>query len=359
MKPWAAPGAILAAMWLVLSPQPGRAEPPEQPRVIEGIEVGKPGGELRMLIGRERETRFFNIYGYSHLIGFDRDLNLVPDILESYEVEDGRIFTLHLRKGHKWSDGQPFTAEDYRFYWEHVATNDDLSSSGVGIQLLADGEPPKVEVLDELTVRWSWSKPNRFFIPALAAANQLFIYRPAHYLKQFHKKYADPDKLKQLLAENGARDWVQLFLRKDRLNDFDNPDMPTLQPWHLVTRPPAQRFVAERNPYFHRVDSQGQQLPYIDKLIFQIIDGKLIPIKTGAGEVDLQARQIVFKDYTFLKESEKRNGLTTLLWPEARSSHLAVYPNLNAEDPVWRGLFRDLRFRKALAMAIDREAIGQ
>ena len=335
------------------------AGPPDEPRVIEGIEIGKPGGELRMLIGRERETRFFNIYGYSHLIGFDRDLNLVPDILAGLEVEDGRTFTLRLRKGHKWSDGQPFTAEDFRFFWEDVASNEDLSFSGPDIQLLTDGEPPKVEVLDELTVRWSWSKPNRFFIPAIAAANQLFIYRPAHYLKQFHQKYADPEQLKKLIAEDGARDWIQLFLRKDRLNDFDDPDMPTLQPWRLVTKPPAQRFVAERNPHFHRVDSSGQQLPYIDKLILEVVDGKLIPIKTGAGEVDLQARRLVFKDYTFLKESEQRSGLTPLLWPEARAAHLAIYPNLNAEDAVWRDLFRDLRMRKALAMAIDRDAISQ
>ena len=160
-------------------------------------------------------------------------------------------------------------------------------------------------MLDELTVRWSWSKPNRFFIPPLAAANQLFIYRPAHYLKQFHQKYADPEQLKKLIAENGARDWIQLFLRKDRLNDFDNPAMPTLQPWRLVTQPPAQRFVAERNPYFHRVDSSGQQLPYIDKFILEIVDGKLIPIKTGAGEVDLQARRLVFKDYTFLRRASR------------------------------------------------------
>ncbi len=348
---------ILAALGVAAGP--ALAAPPDEPRVIEGIELGKPGGELRMLIGRERETRFFNIYGYAHLIGFDPDLNLVPDILSSYEVEDGRIFTLHLRPGHKWSDGEPFTAEDFRFFWEDVATSEDLSFSGPSIELVVDGELPKVEVLDDLTVRWSWSKPNRFFIPALAAANQLFIYRPAHYLKQFHQKYADPEELKERIAANGARDWIQLFLRKDRLNDFDDPDMPTLQPWRLVTRPPAQRFVAERNPYFHRVDSSGQQLPYIDKFILEIVDGKLIPIKTGAGEVDLQARRLVFKDYTFLKESEERSGLTTLLWPEARSAHLALYPNLNAEDPVWRGLFRDLRFRKALAMGIDRDAISQ
>ena len=352
--PWL---VFLAALGMAAGP--AAAGPPDEPRVIEGIETGKPGGELRMLIGRERETRFFNIYGYSHLIGFDQELNLVPDILSSYEVEDGRVFTLHLRKGHKWSDGQPFTAEDFRFFWEDVATSEDLSFSGPDIELVVDGELPKVEVLDELTVRWSWSKPNRFFIPAMAAANQLFIYRPAHYLKQFHQKYADPEVLKARIAENGARDWIQLFLRKDRLNDFDNPEMPTLQPWRLVTRPPAQRFVAERNPHFHRVDATGQQLPYIDRFILEIVDGKLIPIKTGAGEVDLQARRLVFKDYTFLKESEARSGLTTLLWPEARSAHLAIYPNLNAEDPVWRGLFRDLRFRKALAMGIDRDAISQ
>ena len=104
--------------------------------------------------------------------------------------------------------------------------------------------------------------------------------------------------------------------------------MPTLQPWMLTTRAPAQRFVAVRNPYFHRVDAKGQQLPYIDKLILEVVDGKLIPIKTGAGEIDLQARRLVFKDYTFLRESEPRNGLTTLsgrkparrIWRSTRTS---------------------------------------
>ena len=352
--PWLLVLTVLAG-WAV----PAAAEPPEQPRIVTGIEPGKPGGELRMLIGRERDTRFFNIYGYSHLVAYTPELELVPDILESFEVEDGRVFTLHLRKGHKWSDGEPFTAEDIRFYWDDVENNEDLTFSGPDIRLLVDGEKPVVEKLDDLTIRWSWSKPNRFFLPALAAANQLFLYRPAHYLKRFHQKYADPEQLKQEIAKDGSRDWIQLFLRKDRLNDFDDPDMPTLQPWRLVTRPPSTRFVAERNPYFHRVDEKGQQLPYIDRFVLDIVDSKLVPLKTGAGETDLQARYLVFKDYTFLRESEARNGLATLLWPEARSSHLAIYPNLNATDEVWRGLFRQLEFRRALALAIDRDAISQ
>ncbi|MGE3740442.1 MAG: ABC transporter substrate-binding protein, partial [Geminicoccaceae bacterium] len=142
--------------------------------MISGIEVGKHGGDLRMLIGRERDARFFNTYGYSHLVAYTPELELVPDILESFEVEDGRIFTLHLRKGHKWSDGEPFTAEDIRFFWDDIENNDDLTFSGPDIRLLVDGEKPVVEKLDDLTIRWSWSKPNRFFLPALAAANQLF-----------------------------------------------------------------------------------------------------------------------------------------------------------------------------------------
>ena len=349
--------AILAAVGLTAGT--AVAGPPDEPRVITGIEVGKPGGEMRMLIGRERDTRFFNTYGYSHLVSYTPELELVPDILAGFEVEEGRIFTLRLRQGHKWSDGEPFTAEDIRFFWDDVENSDDLTFSGPDIRLLVDGEKPVVEKLDDLTIRWTWSKPNRFFLPALAAANQLFIYRPAHYLKRFHQKYADPEQLKQEIAKDGARDWIQLFLRKDRLNDFDDPDMPTLQPWRLVTRPPSTRFVAERNPYFHRVDETGQQLPYIDRFILDIVDSKLVPLKTGAGETDLQARYLVFKDYTFLRESEARNGLATLLWPEARSSHLAIYPNLNATDEVWRGLFRNLDFRKALALAIDRDSISQ
>ncbi|MEK0083446.1 ABC transporter substrate-binding protein [Benzoatithermus flavus] len=336
------------------------AGPPEEPRVLNDIpKIGRPGGELRSLIGRPRDTRLFFAYGHARLVGYDLKLELVPDILASYEVQDGRIFTFHLRKGHRWSDGEPFTAEDFRFYWEDVAQNPELSPTGPEVVLLVDGEKPKVEILDERTVRYSWSKPNPLFLPAIAATTSLEIYRPAHYLRQFHKRYADPAKLDQLVKETRSRDWVQLYLRKDRLDDFDNPDMPTLQPWMPTTAPPAERFVAVRNPYFHRVDETGQQLPYLDRFILVVADPKLIPLKTGAGETDLQARHLAFKDYTFLKESEERSSLRTLLWPEGRSAHLALYPNLNAKDPVWRKLFRDRRFREALSLGIDRETLSQ
>jgi peptide/nickel transport system substrate-binding protein len=344
----------------LLSSTPVLAGPPDEPRVIADIPaIGRPGGEIKTLIGRARDTRLFSVYGYSRLVGYDPNLELVPDILASIDVEQGRSFTMHLRKGHRWSDGEPFTSEDFRFWWEDMALDPELMPSGPPIQLLVDGQLPKVEILDERTIRYSWEKPNPFFLPSLAGPSPIFIYAPAHYLKQFHTRYASQEQLATLIRQNEARDWAQLFDRKERSNRFDNPDMPTLEPWMLSNAPPAERFVGVRNPYFHRVDSQGQQLPYLDKMIFEVVDNKLVPIKTGAGETDIQARGLFFKDYTFLKESEPRSGLRTFLWPEARGAHLALYPNLNAADETWRNLFRDQRFRRALSLSVDREAISQ
>lgn len=336
------------------------AGPPEEPRVIQDIPaIGTPGGELRTLIGRARDTRLLHVYGYARLVTFNLGLVLEPDILRAYEVEAGRVFTFHLRKGHSWSDGQPFTTEDFRFWWEDVARAPELMPSGPPIQLLVDGELPKVEIIDATTIRYSWSKPNPFFLPSLAGPAPITLALPAHYLRQFHRKYADPAKLEAAIKATKSRDWAQLFGRRERSTEFDNPDMPTLAPWNIATAPPADRFIAVRNPHFHEVDAEGRQLPYIDKLLLEVIDPKLVPIKTGSGDTDLQSRGLYFKDYTFLKESEPRSGLKTLLWREARGAHLALYPNLNAADPAWQKLFRDLRFRQALSLAVDRESINQ
>jgi peptide/nickel transport system substrate-binding protein len=335
------------------------AGPPAEPAVVNVPQLGKPGGSLRMLVSNTRDTRLLVVYGYARLVAYDTELNLVPDILQDIEVEDGRVFTMRLRAGHRWSDGAPFTTEDFRYWWEDVATNEQLSPSGPPIELQVDGEWPQVKIIDERTVRYAWSKPNPFFLPALAAATPLFIYAPAHYLKQFHERYADPDELARLVKADRARDWAQLHGRRDRMYRFDNPELPTLQPWVLQNAPPASRFVAARNPYFHRVDQAGQQLPYIDQILLDVTESRLIPVKTGAGESDLQARGLAFTDYAFLKQIEDQSDMRTHLWQTARGAHLALYPNLNARDEVWRELFRDVRFRRALSLGINRDDINQ
>ena len=336
---------------------------PVRPSVValdgDGLAPGRHGGELRLLMGRAKDVRLMVVYGYARLVGYDRDYRLAPDILEGVEVDEGRVFTLRLRPGHRWSDGHPFTAEDFRYYWEDIATDESLSPFGPPRAWLVGGEPPDFEVLDERTVRYAWVRPNPFFLPALAGARPEPLYAPAHYLRAFHARYADEDALNRLAKEEGKRNWAAVHTSRFRPYKNTNPELPTLQPWVNTTFPPSQRFVSVRNPWFHRVDANGRQLPYIDRVVMNISDGKLIPAKTGAGESDLQARHLTFNDYTFLKQGEKRNGKQVRLWETTRGAHVALYPNLNVEDAGWRALLHDVRFRRALSLAIDRHEINQ
>ncbi|MBV9219562.1 MAG: ABC transporter substrate-binding protein [Methylobacteriaceae bacterium] len=336
---------------------------PEQPRVIDlaasGREPGMPGGTLRMLIGDQREISQMTIYGYARLVIFDEKLQLVPDILDHYEVKEGRIFTLYLRRGHKWSDGQPFTSEDFRYYWEDVANNAKLSPGGIPQNFMVNGKPPRFEVLDPLTVRYTWDDPNPGFLPALAGAQPLYLTMPAHYLKQFHVRYADKETLTKEVKKAGVKDWAGLHERKSRQYRPDNPDLPTLDPWRNRTRPPADNFVFERNPFFHRIDTNGRQLPYIDRAHLLVSTTSLIPARAGGGEVDLQARYISFDSYTFLKEAEARGEFKVRLWDRGEGSYAALVPNQNAADPTWRSLVRDVRFRRALSLGINRQDINR
>lgn len=335
---------------------------PAQPRVIDleaiGLKPGRYGGTLRLLLGKQKDIRLMTVYGYARLVGYNRNLELTADIVESFDVKEGREFTFKLRKGHKWSDGHPFTAEDFRYYWEDVLGHPEISRGGIPGDLLVDGKPPRFEIIDETTIRYSWDKPNPKFLPAICGARPLYLYQPAHYMKRFHARYQNADKLKAMVADEQVRNWVSLHIRKGRQYQPENPHLPTLQPWRNTTEPPSQRFVFKRNPYFHRTDKSGRQLPYLDRVILALGSTKIIPTKTGAGEADLQARYLRFDHYTFLKEAAKRHHFDVRLWKIARGSQVALFPNLNVNDPHWRKLLRDVRFRRALSLAIDRHEIN-
>lgn len=334
---------------------------PVTPRIVKlgamGRLPGRLGGTLRSLIGSQKDIRLMTIYGYARLVGYDENLNLVADILESFEVVEDRIFTFRLREGHKWSDGSPLGVEDFRYCWEDVLFNEELTPAPP-MALLAQGKPARFEIIDTLTVRYSWDAPNPDFLPKLAAAQFLGLVLPAAYLRQFHKKYQDADRLAGLMKENRARTWTLLHIRMSRQYRPENPDLPTLDPWRNTTRPPAERFVFERNPFFHRVDENGLQLPYVDRFILNVSSSAIIAAKAGAGESDLQCVGLDFTDYTFLKDAEKRYPVEVRLWKRTQGSRLALLPNLNCGDPVWRSLLRDVRVRRALSLAIDRREIN-
>ncbi len=335
---------------------------PENPFVVdydgEGKTPGVYGGDLRLLMGKAKDIGQITVYTYARLVGFGPDLILKPDILESAEVLEGREFTFKIRKGHKWSDGHPFTSEDFRYFWEDMVNHEKLGRKGIPTNMLVNGEGPTFEVLDDLTVRYTWASSNPAFLPALAGPSALYIYRPAHYLKQFHPTHSPMDKIDELVETAGAKDWIALHTRSQRQRRPENPALPTLQAWRNTTPPPSTRFIFERNPYYHRVDPSGQQLPYIDRLIMSVASKDVIPAKTGSGESDLQARYLRFDNFPFLKEGEDRNGYNAYLWSVGKGSQIALFPNMNTSDPVWRGLMRDVRFRRGLSLAIDRDEIN-
>jgi peptide/nickel transport system substrate-binding protein len=336
---------------------------PQVPRVIPlngpELSIGRYGGDVRMLIGGQRDIRYMPIISYSRLIGYDLHFNFQPDILERFEVVEERIFTFHLRKGHRWSDGSPFTTEDFRYTWEDMFHDKELYLAGIPTVFRINNKEPLFEVLDDVTVRYTWEDPNPDFLAELASPVATRLMMPSAYLKQFHHKYQKPEKLAKMVEKKGLQDWVALHQKMSRTTRPENPALPTLDAWMNTTKPPSGQFVFVRNPYYHRVDENGLQLPYLDRMVLGVGSGDLVAAKTGTGESDLQFTNLDFTDYTFLKSAEKRFPIKVDLWKRTQGSRIALMPNLNCKDPVWNALLRDVRVRRAMSLGINRDEVNK
>lgn len=345
-----------------MDPAPMRV--PETPLIIDleakGREFGKQGGTLRTMVTRSKDIRQMVVYGYARLVGYDHNYQLKPDILRDIDVVDDRIFTLHLRPGHRWSDGAPFTSADFEYWWEHVAQNRELSPNGPPEVMRSGSDIATMTFPDAYTVVIEFPRPNPAFLQLLAGASPPFIYRPAHYLKQFHVAFNTPEAMEEMIDSKRVRGWAPLHNKLDNMNRFDNHELPTLQPWKPASVSGSSRQLFVRNPYFHRVDARGTQLPYIDVVEMDIVGTGLVAAKSNAGESDLQARGLDFRDVSILKKGEVDGApYRTFLWANGAASQIAIYPNLNFADPVWREVMRDPRFRRALSMGIDRRMINR
>ncbi|MEM8656229.1 MAG: ABC transporter substrate-binding protein [Pseudomonadota bacterium] len=345
-----------------MDPAPERV--PDVPLVVDleakGRQFGTQGGTLRTMVTRTKDVRQMVVYGYARLVGYDHEYELQPDILRDVEVEDGRIFTLHLRPGHRWSDGAPFTSADFEYWWNHVAQNEELSPNGPPEVMRVGDDVATMTFPDEVTVVVEFPRANPNFLQSLAQASPPFIYRPAHYLKQFHVDFNTMDEMEEMIDAKRVRGWAPLHNKLDNMYKFDNHELPTLQPWKPASTGAAMRHLFVRNPYFHRVDARGTQLPYIDIVEMDIVGSGLVAAKANAGETDLQARGLDFRDTSILKKGEADGApYRTHLWSNGAASQIAIYPNLNFADPVWREVIRDKRFRRALSLGIDRRMINR
>ncbi len=338
---------------------------PESPVKIQPVDKpGQYGGVwhraytgLSDLVGARRIL-------YDPLVRWSPDYRVIPNLATKWEVEDGgRVFVFHLVKGARWSDGVPFTADDILFYFEDIILNKELTPA-IPKWLSPSGNPPKVSKIDDYTVRMEFDKPHGLFLERLATPDGMaLVTKPKHYLKQFHKKYAKPDELAALMKQYDESTWVKLFhdMSDIKRSMFMNKDYPSLCAWIVKVPAPEKRFVMERNPYYWKVDTAGNQLPYIDTLIHELqAESQTIVLKAVNGEIDMQGRHLGGMQNSVLLLSSVSQGKFRLVPKTSTASvGLLLAPNLNHKDPVMRKIISDSRFRKALSFAINRTEINK
>jgi peptide/nickel transport system substrate-binding protein len=295
--------------------------------------------------------------------------NIRGNILKDFKVEnDNKEFTFYLRKGLKWSDGQPVTSEDVRFVWEDIYGDEKLYPNGVPARFRTgfapDGEPGKLEIIDDFTFKVTFAAPYGGFLRAITIEGwngYTELLRPSHYLKQFHIKYKTLEELKPLLEENKLTDeWWNLFTLKNCNNwDMTNPkciDYPGLYPW--IQKEAGQgvmKFV--RNPYYYKVDVEGKQLPYIDELVStQMENVEMVNMKVATGDVDFLRESTALVKVPMYKEAEEKANIEVKMTDmHVDSSGLRL--NQTFSDTVWREIAQNVKFRQAVSHAINRQEL--
>ena len=336
---------------------------PENPVVVEPFhEIGQYGGTLRMHVltfdwgpipvGTQNQQSSLT------MVDADGANSLGLRLLEHIEfADDFTSVTMRLRKGLKWSDGEPMTADDILFMWNDVQQNEELRPNLWGTWVV-DGEFVQVEKIDNETVRFYAAGPIPSWETQLktGATQQGAFYAPKHYLQKWH---ADHNEDAVAVAkEEGFDGWTQAFeFHADwwTARDMDTPRMYT---WVLKDSNPSAKLF-ERNPYFWQVDTAGNQLPYIDHVQSEVVSLETWNLKILSGEADFARHFASLNNFPLYKENEETGGYSTYLQNSLVGNDVALGFNFNQEDPVLRALYHDIRFRRALSVAINRDEISE
>jgi peptide/nickel transport system substrate-binding protein len=330
---------------------------PAEPLVVQPVDsVGEYGGTWRRAFRGINDFHAWGRINYEPMLRWPRDPTdpVQPGLAKSWQWSDGgRTLTLVLREGLKWSDGAPFTVDDIIFWWEDIENNPDITAAPHA-EWVVNGEPMTVEKVDDLTVRLKFAGPNGLAETTGLAfhGNQwplsferFGFFAPRHYLEQFHPKY------------NSSLTDYTLF--EEKADDY-NIERPVMTPWDLVKWDPGgTELILERNPYYWKVDIAGNQLPYIDRVHFALVDdNEAINLMALAGEIDMQTRGIDFAKFPVFQENAAAGGYHTTTWSNAQASALNLFPNQSYGDPKYRELMQNFKFRQALSLAIDRDLIN-
>jgi peptide/nickel transport system substrate-binding protein len=343
---------------------------PQSPRVITPVEkVGKYGGTWRSgMVGGSDRNWLFRIAGYEPLLAWDREWSgkVVPNLAEEItNSADAKEYTIKLRAGLKWSDGKPFTSDDIGFFINDVAGNKELLPNGID-WLMSGGEPGKFEKIDDTTFKIVFKEPYGVFPQKLASVYGVQMTMMAkHYCSQFEPAY-NKDKLDGLMKEAGVATWTELFIKKCAVDTeanerWQNPERPTMEPW--VIKDPyiggATLVTLKRNPYYFKVDTEGNQLPYIDDLSISVnADKQTLVLKVVNGEIDYQDRHVnANANRAVFTDAAEKAQIHLVDGPNADMNTKIISFNLTHKDSVKREIFNNKDFRIGLSYAIDRQAI--
>jgi peptide/nickel transport system substrate-binding protein len=339
---------------------------PSNPLIVPVEKIGTYGGTLRRgLRGSADHNGILRILGNQGLVRWNMEFTQVlPCVADKWEVnDDATVFTFHLRPGMKWSDGHPFGADDILFSVEDCAKNSELYRSTPS-PLVIGNKAGTVTKLDDATVKFSFDSPYAMFLEMMATPlGQHPTLFAKHYCSQFHPKY-NP-KVADLVKAANLSDWGTLFRNKcgdiEIPSRWGNPDRPTLDPW--VVREPytggAQRVTAERNPFFWQVDTEGKQLPYIDRINFSISqDVESLMIDAVSGRLDMQDRHInTLQNKPTLSKNAKAGAYRLIEMIASGAQQVQIYLNITHKDPKMREMFANKEFRQALSLGINRAEI--
>jgi peptide/nickel transport system substrate-binding protein len=349
---------------------------PAEPMVLKPLHsIGSYGGIWRRgFLGRGDQENGNRIRSGDKLLFWDKTgTEIAPGVAKGFELSaDGRRTTLFLRKGMKWSDGAPFNADDFMFWYEDMYANKDLVSTPAP-ELLVKGKPVRMVKIDETTIAFEFDEPNYLFPRQLAGDTQvgggqsrlqsdgreLGLYAPAHYLRQFLPKSSSVEAANAKAKAAGYDNWVQYFRF---LSDWGlNPAVPTLSAWVMVSPINTQSWVMTRNPYYFVVDSAGNQLPYISKVQLTLAENpEVINLRAIAGEYDYMERFIDLAKLPVFLENAERGGYRVHLDPGVNGSDSLIYFNLAyTQDTEIRKWLQNVDFRRALSIGIDRGQLNE
>jgi peptide/nickel transport system substrate-binding protein len=348
---------------------------PEEPMVIKPLnEVGKYGGTWRRgFTGPGDHEQGNRLMSNDKLVFWNYDgTKLAPSVAKGWQLSDGgRTITFSLRKGHKWSDGSPLTADDFMFWYEDIYGDKELTPTPTA-DLSINGKVGKMEKVDELTIRFVFPDPYPGFMDIIGGStyigssqNQGALTQlrgpvaPAAYLRQFLPKYVGQEKVEEMTRAAGIDTWVNFF--HNRASWRYNVDLPVLAAWKTVQPINTPVWTLERNPYFFGVDTEGNQLPYWDKIQMTLAENlEVLNLRAIAGEYDSQERHIDMGKLPVFLENQQKGNYTVKLDPSANGSDATIQTNQSfSADPEIAKWLRNRDFRHALALGVDRDQLNE